>query len=103
MQSAVKGVGCLDNVCENLKKYNNERDVDTFAEICDHTGCLIGNISYDYRSPLPIPEKTASAMRRLKENLDALHILCTSNIVYSASDYVKSLSESPVLKKEVQL
>jgi molybdenum cofactor biosynthesis enzyme MoaA len=109
---SVKGVRCLDKVCENLKRYNDagfgvtvlkyvfiphvndrERDVDAFAEICDRTGCLIGNISYDYASPLPIPEKTAGAMRRLRKNLDDLGILCTSNIVYSASDYVKSLYE----------
>jgi MoaA/NifB/PqqE/SkfB family radical SAM enzyme len=114
---SVKGVRCLDEICENLKKYNgagfgvtvlkyvfvpgvndNERDVDAFAEICDRTGCLIGNISYDYGSPLPIPEKTAEAMRRLRKNLDDLDILCTSNVVYSASDYVKSLSQSLVFK-----
>jgi sulfatase maturation enzyme AslB (radical SAM superfamily) len=110
---SIKGVRCLDRICENLKRYNNagigvtvlkyvfipnvndnERDVDAFAEICERTDCLIGNISYDYNSPLPIPERTVSAMRRLRKNLDDLNILCTSNIVYSPSDYVKSLSES---------
>jgi hypothetical protein len=106
----VKGLNCLDKVCANLKKYSaagfgiivlkyvfipdvndSDKDIDGFSKICADTGCLIGNISYDYGSPLPIPSKTVAAMRRLRKNLDHLGILCTSNIVYSASNYVQHL------------
>lgn len=109
----VKGRDYLDKVCENLKKYSSagagvivlkyvfipgvndsEEDVDGFAKICEETGCLIGNISYDYGSPLPIPEKTVAAMRRFKQNFSERNMLCTSNIVYSSSDYVKELKRS---------
>ncbi len=73
---------------------DSDADVDGFARICDETGCLIGNISYDYGSPLPIPEQTAAAMRRFRKNMQERNILCTSNIVYSASEYVKELKKS---------
>ncbi|MCI8649110.1 MAG: radical SAM protein [Anaerotruncus sp.] len=109
----VKGRDYLGRVCENLKRYSaagfgvivlkyvfipgvndNEKDVDGFAQICLETGCLIGNISYDYNAPLPIPERTVAMMKRLRDNFQRLHLLCTSNIVYSASDYVKELKKS---------
>ena len=108
----VKGKDYFDKVCENLKHYNdagngvivlkyvfipgvndNDEDVDGFAQICLETGCLIGNISYDYGSPLPIPDKTVAAMKRLRDNLKKLNLLCTSNIVYSSSDYVQELEK----------
>lgn len=109
----VKGRDFFEKVCENLKRYSNagcgvivlkyvfipnvndnDADVDGFAQICFETGCLIGNISYDYGAPLPIPEKTVAAIKRLKNNLRQTGILCTSNIVYSSSEYVKELKKS---------
>lgn len=106
----VKGRDMFYRICENLSRYSSagagvivlkyvfvpgendkDEDVDGFAKVCAETGCLIGNISYDYNAPLPIPEKTAASMRRLKKNLHKLGILCTSNIVYSQSDYVEEL------------
>lgn len=108
----VKGKDYFDKVCENLKIYNaagngvtvlkyvfipgvndSDENVDGFAKVCLETGCLIGNISYDYAAPLPIPEKTVRAMKRLREKLNELNLLCTSNIVYSASDYVQELEK----------
>lgn len=108
----IKGKDYFEKVCENLKKYSkagkgiivlkyvflpqvndNDLDVDGFVKVCAETGCLIGNISYDYGSPLPIPEKTVDAMKRLREKLSEWNILCTSNIVYSSSDYVKELNK----------
>lgn len=108
----IKGRDVFEKVCNNLKKYSeagsgvivlkyifipgvndDDDNVDGFAKICHDTGCLIGNISYDYGSPLPIPEKTIHAMRRLRDKLAELNILCTSNVVYSSSDYVKELNK----------
>lgn len=108
----VKGKDYFDKICNNLKQYNaagngvtvlkyvfipnvndSDEDVDGFAKVCLETGCLIGNISYDYGSPLPIPQKTVRAMKRLREKLNELNLLCTSNIIYSASDYVQELKK----------
>ena len=106
----VKGRDHFDRVCENLKKFARagdgivvlkyvfipglndiEEDVDAFTDICIQAGIAIGNISYDYNAPIPIPQKTSNAMRRLKANLDQAGIIATSNIVYSASSYVSAL------------
>lgn len=109
----VKGRDCFDKVCEHLKKYadagigiimlkyvfvpganDSFEDVDGFVDIMLKTGCLIANISYDYGSPLPIPEKTAAAMRRLRTRLAENRILCTQNVIYAPSDYVNELKKS---------
>lgn len=108
----VKGVDLFDKVCDNLKKFShagigiivlkyvfipgvndNYDDIRGFVDVCENTGCLIGNISYDYNSPLPIPEKTLNAMKEMKKIFLDRNILCTSNIVYSSSDYIDELKK----------
>ena len=108
----VKGVDAFEQVCNNLKRFSNagygiivlkyvfipnvndnEVDIEGFVNVCKNTGCLIGNISYDYGSPLPIPETTLQAMKKTKKELLRNNILCTSNIVYSSSSYIDELKK----------
>jgi MoaA/NifB/PqqE/SkfB family radical SAM enzyme len=91
----IKGFDCFDKVCENLKRYASskqglimlkyvfvsglndfEKDVDGFVKLCDETGAVLGIVSYDLNSHLSISEHIKSLMRRLKDGLSSINILC---------------------------
>jgi pyruvate-formate lyase-activating enzyme len=106
----IKGLNVFEKVVDNLKRYqsaavgfvvpkyivtlginDNEADADGFISLVKELGSPYIIIAYDQYGERPIPENAVKIIRRIKNGVEEIGVLCVIYAAYETYEYVATL------------